>query len=130
MDKLTFGPELGHITTFGGHPVSCAAAMANLEVIIEDELCDNAEDRGTQFHYLLQEHAAIKEIRRKGLMMAIELHDVQAADTLVKLFIEKGLVTDRFLFNHSAFRIAPPLIITHEQVEEISTNIIQCLDKL
>ncbi len=130
MNKLTYDPELGHITTFGGHPVSCAAALANLDVIIKGNLYDNAEDRGAQFHDLLQGHPAIKEIRRKGLMMAVELHNEKAADKLISLFVEQGLVSDRFLFNPSAFRIAPPLIITAMQVEETSGSITKCLDKI
>lgn len=130
MDELTFEPELGHITTFGGHPVSCAAALANLGVILEEDLCAKAEARGAQCHEILNGHPAIKEIRRKGLMMAIELQDAETADKLVKLFLDEGLVTDRFLFKPNAFRIAPPLTITPQQIEETSKSIISCLDKL
>lgn len=130
MDELTFEPELGHITTFGGHPVSCVAALANLDVILDEDLCQKAEARGAQCHKILNGHPAIQEIRRKGLMMAIELQDAEAADRLVKLLLDEGLVTDRFLFMPNAFRIAPPLVITPAQIEETSYSIISCLDKL
>jgi len=130
MDELTYEPELGHITTFGGHPVSCAASLANLNVIIDEELSKAAEERGSQFEKLLSSHGAIREIRRKGLMMAIELESKEMANKLVKLFMEEGLVTDRFLFKPEAFRIAPPLIISREQVDETTDNIINCLNKL
>ena len=130
MDEFTHDPELGHITTFGGHPVSCAAALANLEVIIEGHLSEHAEERGRQFYSLLADHPEVMEIRRKGLMLAVELEDERAADRLVKYFVDEGLVTDRFLFKPSAFRIAPPLVITSKQVEETVLSIIRCLDKL
>lgn len=130
MDDLRSNPELGHITTFGGHPVSCAAALANLKLILSENLVENAESRGKQFESLIASHPAVKEIRRKGLMMAVELSDHDTSGKLVDLFFEEGLVTDRFLFRPGAFRIAPPLIITAEQVEETAGIIIHCLDKL
>ncbi len=130
MDELTFNPELGHITTFGGHPVSCAAALANLEVIMEDKLTIAAIERGAQFFKLLKDHPQIKEIRYLGMMMAVELENERVAEKLLKHFIDAGLITDRFLFKPSAFRIAPPLIITPEQVTETSESIISCLNKL
>ena len=130
MDKLTFNPELGHITTFGGHPVSCAAALANLEVILNENLAEKAQIQGEGFYQMLKDHPAIKDIRYKGLMMAIELENEEITNRLVALFLEEGLITDRFLFMPSAFRIAPPLTITDEQRNDISESIINCLDKL
>ncbi|NQT77819.1 MAG: aspartate aminotransferase family protein [Bacteroidetes bacterium] len=130
MQKLTFKPALGHITTFGGHPVSCAAALANLEVILEDHLAEAANEKGKQFYELLKGHPAIKEIRYRGLMMGIELENESAATTLSRCLAEEGLITDRFLFRSSAFRIAPPLTISSEQIIETSQAILQCLDKL
>lgn len=130
MDELTCNPELGHITTFGGHPLSCAASLASLEVILDDKLEKNALVRGKAFHDDLVHHPAIKEIRYKGLMLGVELESEALTNQLVKLFLEAGLITDRFLFRPSAFRIAPPLIISEEQQKEISAQIIHCLDKL
>jgi len=130
MDELSYNPELGHITTFGGHPVSCAAAIANLDVIVSENLVTKAGERGMQFEKLLRPHPAVKAIRRKGLMMAVELADEELTSRLVHSFFDEGLVTDRFLFRPSAFRIAPPLIISREQVEETAGTIVHCLNKL
>lgn len=130
MNDLTHGPALGHITTFGGHPVSCAAALANLEVIIKEDLPRAAEEQGALFHKLLSGHKEIKEIRRAGLMMAVELENEEKTGNLVDIFVKSGLVTDRFLFRPTAFRIAPPLNISEEQVKETSDTIISCLNKL
>ncbi len=130
MDRLTYSPELGHITTFGGHPVSCAAALANLELILEEDLPARATARGIDFYNFLVAHPAIREIRYKGLMMAIELENSETADRLTQLFLENSLITDRFLFRPSAFRIAPPLTISSEQVRETAETILHCLDKL
>ena len=130
IDKLTFEPELGHITTFGGHPVSCAAALANLEVILEEKLIDAAVKTGELFYTGLRDHSRIKEIRYKGLMMGVELENEAITNELIDIFLEEGLISDRFLFRPSAFRIAPPLTITQEQAEETIQSIIACLDRL
>ena len=130
IDKLAFKPELGHITTFGGHPVSCAAALANLEVILEERLTDAAVKTGELFYTRLRDHSKIKDIRYKGLMMGVELENETITNELIDLFLEEGLISDRFLFRPSAFRIAPPLNITQEQAEETIQSIISCLDRL
>ena len=130
IDKLTFMPELGHITTFGGHPVSCAAALANLEVILDEKLTDAAVKTGELFYTGLRGHSKIKEIRYKGLMMGVELENESITNELIDIFLEEGLISDRFLFRPSAFRIAPPLTITQEQAEETIQSIIACLDRL
>ena len=130
MDELTSNPELGHITTFGGHPVCCAAALGNLDVILDEKLAEAANKHGEQFYSKLKGHPQIKDIRYKGLMMGVDMENESVTDKLVRLFLEEGLITDRFLFRPSAFRIAPPLIITPDQVEETSKTIIRCLDKL
>jgi acetylornithine/succinyldiaminopimelate/putrescine aminotransferase len=130
MNDLSSNPELGHITTFGGHPVSCAAALANLEIILDNELEKNALRIGQAFYDDLSQHQRIKEIRFKGLMLGVELESEALTDQVVKFFLEEGLITDRFLFKPEAFRIAPPLIITADQQKEISAQIISCLDSL
>ena len=130
IDKLTFEPEVGHITTFGGHPVSCAAALANLEVILDEKLTDAAVKTGELFYTGLRGHSKIKEIRYKGLMMGVELENEAITNELIDIFLEEGLISDRFLFRPSAFRIAPPLTITQEQAEETIQSIIACLDRL
>lgn len=130
MDSLTYNPELGHITTFGGHPVCCAAALANLEVILEDKLADQANNKGKIFNEALTEIKQIKEIRQIGLMLGIELKDIASTDKLMQQFIEHGLISDRFLFRPNAFRIAPPLIISQIEIEKTIELIKKCFQKL
>jgi adenosylmethionine-8-amino-7-oxononanoate aminotransferase len=128
MLSLANNPELGHITTFGGHPVCCAAALANLEVLTAGDLIPQAQRKGELFYQLLKDHPLIKEIRFKGLMMAVELEKEEVTNQLVHLLAEKGLVVDQFLFRPAAFRIAPPLIVEEEQIVDICNIIIECLD--
>ncbi|MFA8300795.1 MAG: aspartate aminotransferase family protein [Hyphomicrobiales bacterium] len=127
MSQLTFNPMLGHITTFGGHPVSCAAALASLNVILEEDLCNKAEENGKLFEKLLKDHPAIKEIRRTGLMLAIEMKEEGKAFEIISKLIEKRLIVDPFLFNENSFRIAPPLTISKEEVVAICDKINQLL---
>lgn len=128
MQNLTFNPVLGHITTFGGHPVSCAAALASMKIILEKSLPENGESMGGVFEKLLSVHPAIKEIRRKGLMLGVEINDAAKMDMLLERFLEKGLIVDRFLFNETSFRIAPPLIITEKEVDEVCGVVLECLE--
>lgn len=130
MRALTFEPELGHITTFGGHPVACAAAGAALEVILDDQLHGLAHSKGRRFVDALNSHPQLKEIRQKGLMIGIDLHAVDSANRLIGLFLEEGLITDRFLFRPHAFRIAPPLTITEQEIDLALERIIRALDRL
>jgi acetylornithine/succinyldiaminopimelate/putrescine aminotransferase len=130
MSKLTFNPELGHITTFGGHPVCCAAALANLEELIDTDLISEAGEKGQMFKDILNDHPVVKVIRGKGLMLAVELDDIEKTDKLVNLFVENGIIVDRFLFCPTAFRIAPPLIISNEEIKYICKIILKCFDEL
>ena len=130
MDDLKHNPALGHITTFGGHPVSCAAALASLEVILEDGLAETAMGHGQAFYDALISHPRVKDIRYMGLMMAVELENAETAGRMIDMLPGEAMVSDRFLFRPSAFRIAPPLIITGRQREEITAGIVRCLDKL
>ncbi len=117
MSSFKTNPILGHITTFGGHPVSCAAACASLDVLINDKLIEGVKQKGKLFRKYLN-HPEIKEIRGIGLFMAVELHNFKQVKRVIDIAIEKGLVTDWFLFHDHAFRIAPPLIINDEQIIE------------
>jgi len=117
MSSFKNNPILGHITTFGGHPVSCAAASANLDVLINEKLIEQVKSKGELFKKYLN-HPQIKEIRGIGLFMAIELENFEQIQKVIKSAIKKGLVTDWFLFHDSAFRIAPPLIITEQQIKD------------
>ena len=127
MNKLTYNPALGHITTFGGHPVSCAASLAGLNVILDEDLLSRANIAGELFESLLKPVEKIKEIRRIGLMIAIELYEECNVPDLLKTFQENGLIVDQFLFNDSSFRIAPPLIITNDEIHQIVEKIKHCI---
>jgi acetylornithine/N-succinyldiaminopimelate aminotransferase len=118
MSSLAHNPELGHITTFGGHPLSCAAAMASLKVITGDHLADHAEEKGLQIEQGLAGHPAVKEIRRKGLVMGVELTDPGKRKQFSEDCLKHGLIIDWFLFSLATFRIAPPLTISDIEVEE------------
>jgi acetylornithine/succinyldiaminopimelate/putrescine aminotransferase len=130
MQTLMHHPALGHITTFGGHPVCCAAALASLEVILEDELQLKAHSKGKAFSDKLMTHPQIQQIRQIGLMLAVELKNAGEVPKLLGFFLEEGLIVDQFLFNDKSFRIAPPLTISHDQIVAVNQKIIHCLDKL
>ena len=129
MDTLTNNPALGHITTFGGHPVSCAAGFASLNIIIEEKLHNSANEKGQKFRDLLQ-HKLIDHIRGKGLFLAVELKPEVNADRFFEICLAKGIIYDFFLFTHSAFRIAPPLIISDKEIVKISKLLISALDEI
>ena len=127
MNKLTSDPVLGHITTFGGHPVSCAAALASLEVIVNENLAEQAEDKGKLFEKLLH-HPSIKSIRGKGLFIAVTIDEHINVFELIQIAMKCGVMLDPFLFYPNAFRIAPPLIITTRQIEDSCSRILRALD--
>lgn len=117
MSSLKNNPILGHITTFGGHPVSCAAAFANLHTLLTDkELISSVAQKEQLFKQLLV-HPSIKEVRSFGLMLAIEFDSFETNKAIIDKCIEKGVLTDWFLFNDKSLRIAPPLIITNKEIE-------------
>jgi acetylornithine/succinyldiaminopimelate/putrescine aminotransferase len=116
MDCLSHNPPLGHITTFGGHPVSCAAGFACLQTIISEKLHESVIEKENHFRKYLS-HPAIKEIRGKGLLLAVELDSSEIMHKTVKKAVDTGLLTDWFLFCDTAVRISPPLIITTEEIE-------------
>ncbi len=117
MQTLTHEPMLGHITTFGGNPVSCAAALATLNVIEEENLLKQTENKGLLFESFLK-HPKVKEVRRKGLMFAIEFETAEEVAQIVKYCLENGVITFWFLSCPNSFRIAPPLTITDEEIKK------------
>ena len=126
MNTLTHNPILGHITTFGGHPVSTASALANLKVLLnEPELINNAEKKADLFRSELQDIESIKEIRSDGLYMAIDLGKEYDIDSLMQEMYNQGIISDLFLFYEGAFRISPPLIITEKEIHEACSRIKQ-----
>ena len=117
MSVFRNNPILGHITTFGGHPVSCAASLATLQVIRDEKLYATAEAKGQLFRQLLV-HPAIREIRGKGLLLAVEFDSFDVLKPIIDRAISRGVITDWFLFCDNSMRIAPPLIITEDQIRE------------
>ena len=131
MSVFKNNPILGHITTFGGHPVSCAASLATLQVIQEQKLHEQAEAKGQLFRQLLR-HPAIREIRGKGLMLAVEFDSFDVLKPIIDRAIASsknglGIITDWFLFCNNSMRIAPPLIITEEQIRESCGVILEAI---
>ena len=129
MNKLTHDPMLGHITTFGGNPVCCAAGSAVLEILTGSDLLDNVEVKGELFEDLLQ-HPLVKEIRRIGLMLAIEFETEEVVQNIVRRCIDKGVITYFFLSNRTSLRLAPPLIITEEEIKEACKIILKVMDEI
>ncbi len=130
MDTLTFRPALGHITTFGGHPVSCAAGKAAMEVLLQERLYETAQRKGEKFIELLKNHPKVKDIHGIGLLIAVKLQSQEYLGRFMDRLVENGLVTDVFLFARDSFRIGPPLVITDEQIEEIAAIIRRTLDEV
>lgn len=127
MWSLTNDPILGHITTFGGHPVSCAAGYATLKTLVETDLVKQAMHKGFLFKKLLK-HSKIKEVRHFGLWLAVELSDFDYLQQVIQNCLKNGLLTDWFLFNNRSLRIAPPLIITEDEIQEACNIILKALD--
>ncbi|WP_245552070.1 aspartate aminotransferase family protein [Chitinophaga pinensis] len=128
MWSFTNKPVLGHMTTFGGHPVICAAGMAGFKVLLEENLIDHVKAKGALFHQYLK-HPAIKDIRSLGLMMAVEFESFTMNKKVIDLCIEKGLLTDWFLFAPECLRIAPPLIISEEEIRQACDIILQAIEE-
>ncbi len=126
MQELTHNPVLGHITTFGGHPVCCAAGMAAMNVLLDEEIVANVPAKEALFISLLQ-HPAIKSIRSKGLLMAIELESAEKVSETLKKCLSNGLFSDWFLFAPQCIRIAPPLNISDDDIRTACKAILYCL---
>ena len=130
MDTLQENPVLGHITTFGGHPVCCAAGLAAMTYIEEHGLAEAAETKGALYETLLRDHPQVREIRRSGLLLAVELGESERLYRIMELFKDAGILSDWFLFCDTAFRISPPLTISEEEIRDSVRLIRSCLDRL
>ncbi len=129
MNTLSHNPALGHITTFGGHPVSCAAGMAALKVILADKLHLESNRKGERFISNLS-HPHIKSIRGSGLFLALELKSPALLDKFMENSLENGMIVDRFLFCDNAFRIAPPLTISDKEIDLASEMVLKALNNI
>ncbi|MET1054944.1 MAG: aspartate aminotransferase family protein [Pedobacter sp.] len=129
MGVLKENPILGHITTFGGHPVSSVSGLASLNVILEEDLVKDVKAKGELFKSLLV-HPLIREVRGIGLMMCIQLDSFEQVEKVSKLCAADGVVIDWFLHCETALRIAPPLIISEEEIKKACQTILQALDSI
>lgn len=124
MDVIKDNPMLGHITTFGGHPVSCAAALASLGVIESEDLIHGVEKKSQLFRSLLQ-HPSIREIRGLGLMMCLQLDNFEQVYNISNYCAENGLIIDWYLHCETALRLAPPLTISEKEIQEACKIILE-----
>ncbi|TAH24901.1 MAG: aspartate aminotransferase family protein [Cytophagales bacterium] len=127
MNSLTENPVLGHITTFGGHPVSCVASLAVIEILREEKLIEQVACKAEKIKQLLH-HPKIKSIRNMGLMMAVEFESYQILKPIIDQAIQLGVLTDWFLHCDNAMRIAPPLTITEQEIEEACLFLLNAIE--
>ncbi|UCG27522.1 MAG: aminotransferase class III-fold pyridoxal phosphate-dependent enzyme, partial [Bacteroidales bacterium] len=126
MSAFKSEPHLGHITTFGGHPVSCAAGLASLKILLDTNIVDTVNTKEKLFRSLLV-HPAIKSVRGMGLFLALEMDRNTHVKKIISEAISRGVVLDGFLFCDHAIRITPPLIITEKQITDAVTIIIDSI---
>ena len=129
MDSLTHDPVLGHINTFGGHPVCCAAGLAAFNVLLEEKLIDGIKEKEQLFVRLLQ-HKKIKAVRSRGLMIAVEFESFEFNKKTIDSLIENGVFTDWFLFASNCLRIVPPLTISKEEIEIVCKKLSDILNTI
>ena len=129
MDSLKDNPILGHITTFGGHPVSCAAGLASLKLILDQKMFNDVDQKEALFRKHLI-HPKIKEIRGLGLMLCIQLDTFENVEKTSNLCVKEGLIIDWFLHCETAMRIAPPLTITNDEIIWACNTIKKVLDHI
>lgn len=130
MHAISHDPPLGYMTTFGGNALSCAASLEALNIIIEDKLYEKASAHGDYLYKNLQPHPAVKEVRHRGLMMAIELKESDWLNPAIQSCRREGLLVDWFLFNQKSIRLAPPLTIREEEVKLLCEKMIRALNSL
>jgi acetylornithine/N-succinyldiaminopimelate aminotransferase len=128
MDSFKDNPILGHITTFGGHPLSCAASLGAIQAIEEGDLIRHIPEKEALFRKLLQ-HPKIKSVSGAGLMLAMQLESFEEVEQLMHKSLDKGVITDWFLFQNTAIRISPPLTISRDEIEFACRAIVACLSE-
>lgn len=130
METLTHDPMLGHITTFGGHPVNCAAAAATIDVLLEENLIEGVEEKGAYLEEILSRSPLVKDIRRKGLMFAIDLESFDQVSKVVSDCMDNGLVSFWFLSCPASFRLSPPINISQEDLTKAGEIILNAMSKV
>ncbi|MCF1716555.1 aspartate aminotransferase family protein [Flavihumibacter sp. RY-1] len=126
MDQFTLNPVLGHITTFGGHPVSCAAGLAALKVLLKEKWISEVPEKEALFRELLV-HPAIQAIRSRGLLIAVEFESFEVNKRVIDRCISNGVLTDWFLFGSNCLRIAPPLSISKKEIKKACSIILEAI---
>ncbi len=129
MQTLTENPVLGHITTFGGHPVCCAAGKAAFDILLQEKIVGGVAAKEKLFLEKLH-HPKIKAVSSKGLLMALELDSADEVMTVLHNAMQKGLFSDWFLFAPQCIRIAPPLTISTNEIEAACNILLACLDEI
>ena len=129
MATLTYNPVLGHITTFGGHPVSCAAGLAAMQYLLESKMIDAVKNKEDLFISLLH-HPLIVSVRSAGLWLAVQFDSYETCKKVIDGCIDRGVVTDWFLFASNCLRIAPPLIITAEEIRHCCNIIVESCEEI
>ncbi len=129
MQTLTSNPAFGHITTFGGHPVCCAASLAALKETVQSGVINTVEEKALQFEKLLI-HPKIKTIRHYGLLMSLEFENEKFVSKLVRTLIDNSVMADSFLFAYPCLRIAPPLIISNDEIQYACEIIHKTIDEI
>jgi len=127
MSSLKQNPILGHITTFGGHPISTAASLATLETIQNENLIYQVAGKALLFKKLLK-HDLIKSIRNQGLLMAVEFESYEVLKRIIDRALEAGIITDWFLFCNNSMRIAPPLTISEIEIKEVCQTLLKSIE--
>ncbi|MGC8865450.1 MAG: aspartate aminotransferase family protein [Bacteroidales bacterium] len=130
MDTLAVNPALGHLTTFGGNPISAAAACAGFDVLIESRLWETVDEKAEILTKGLDAYPHIREVRRAGLLIAIDFQSIELADRMLGFLWKNRLISDRFLFCPTALRLSPPLIITKEEAFEVNKRLHNILNQL
>lgn len=131
MGSLTDNPVLGHITTFGGHPVCCAAGLAAMKALLEEKMIDGVREKARLFTELLR-HPRIKTIRSAGLLMAVEFDSFETNKKIIDacLAAGKAVLTDWFLFAPQCLRLAPPLTISEKEIKKACKIILQAINSI
>ena len=130
MESWKSNPVLGHITTFGGHPVCCAAGLAALQVLLREGWTGQVQEKTCFLKEALAQHPAVKQIRGEGLLLAVELGSAHKVHQMIGLLLEEGAMADWFLYCDTAFRIAPPLCINKDELHLAAGIVTRALDKL
>ncbi len=128
MNQLSEDPVLGHITTFGGHPVCCAAGLAAMKVLVKDKLMEDVRSKSELFRDLLQ-HPLISTVRAEGLLIAVEFENFEINKKIIDESISNGVLTDWFLFAPNCMRIAPPLTITDKEIRKACQVIVAACER-